>query len=113
MFNPAPNIAATKVNQEPAVHMRTNLQRTPGKQPIGAMHPGHMMPYGPMMYPHLYGMTNPYMMGVGMPGSVPPTETEQSESGKKSVDPRQYITVSIFLLFVYIPLFFIFKAKTC
>ncbi|XP_060576340.1 kinase D-interacting substrate of 220 kDa B-like [Ruditapes philippinarum] len=93
IYSQPPNLTPSKPNQESNPYLKSSLHRTPGKQPIGAVYPGHMMQYGPMMYPHLMGMQNPYMMGMGMAGSSHHRPVaEQTESVKKFVNPRQYIT---------------------
>ncbi|XP_045203576.2 kinase D-interacting substrate of 220 kDa B-like isoform X2 [Mercenaria mercenaria] len=93
LYNSPPNLGATKSSQEPAAQLRTTLHRTPlGKQPLGTMHPSHMMPYGPMMYPHMMGMQNPYMMGMGVVGAGPGTVEDVAVSSKKPINPGQYIT---------------------
>lgn len=65
---------------------------------MGAIHPGHMLPYGPMMYPpHMFGMHHPYMMGMGSTGSGSQSYEDSASTGsmKKTANPKQYITVSI------------------
>ncbi|XP_052793436.1 kinase D-interacting substrate of 220 kDa B-like isoform X2 [Mya arenaria] len=91
IYSPKPP-NGTLSNQESLMspRYRTGGNWTAGKQPMGAVHPSHMMPFGPMMNPYMMGMhgVHPYMMngqGFGNP--------EASEQlGRKSGSPSKFIT---------------------
>lgn len=100
LYSTPHNLNSVKTSPDAAEkygHMlRTSLNRTPGKQPMGGFHPAQMMGYpGPMMYPPYFGMHPSYMMGMGY-GNAPPEDVPSTSvtPTKKSADPKQYLLVS-------------------